>query len=467
MRLFDGTPGAPAASHRGGSTTAEVARLLHAEPDVPGLALLLDDDVLTGWVGDHLGPVAASAGAQRDYLRFKPGAGGVARVRLGARGGDLLLALWHRDGAPKLHKTLQRSGAAVVVVDEPMLALLAHPAADRDLPGLGRLHGRGAAATLQRLTPSDEGARRVLREVADTAGGWRTLAWKPQRRWVGLLGEEVPPGHEPGPVDGPGAGQVVLRAYRPRVARHAVDRYAAVAPLLPGALPLLLGRDDRRGLVAVQHIPGAGLDERLAHLRDQGQDAGDELRRAGDLVARLHDVAAAPLPPHASTTWQDEADRVRAAAALVDVLLPDAAAGHLAEELALALPRLRDRLPVLVHGDLSADQVVLRPDGQAALIDLDEATFAPASVDLACAAAAWWTSDPGTAADRTTRLHEGYLGRRPLPDADSLRVRTAAHLLRRAAEPFRTGSPCWPQQVRDCVAAARAALRGCLPAGAP
>ena len=71
------------------------------------------------------------------------------------------------------------------------------------------------------------------------------------------------------------------------------------------------------------------------------------------------------------------------------MLLPELTerAADLAERIAGRLSGLAPvRVPV--HGDFSADQAVLGPDGVAGLIDLDSAALGDPAADLGCAEAA-------------------------------------------------------------------------------
>nr|MDD6335364.1 phosphotransferase [bacterium] len=59
--------------------------------------------------------------------------------------------------------------------------------------------------------------------------------------------------------------------------------------------------------------------------------------------------------------------------------LPDVLVGQLA-----ALARMQQATPrVLVHGDITGDNILIRPDGQAVIIDLADACLAPASYEMA------------------------------------------------------------------------------------
>src|SRR5690625_6225450 len=70
--------------------------LADRDPDLPGLALLLDCDRLTRWLGSLLGrPVTV----RRHHLRYKPGTSCVLHVEAGGR--PLLVAATARSEAAK------------------------------------------------------------------------------------------------------------------------------------------------------------------------------------------------------------------------------------------------------------------------------------------------------------------------------------------------------------------------------
>ncbi|HVL83576.1 MAG TPA: hypothetical protein VM367_04670 [Pseudonocardia sp.] len=125
-----------------------------------------------------------------------------------------------------------------------------------------------------------------------------------------------------------------------------------------------------------------------------------------------------------------------------------AAAPHLAGSLHAITDRLGALLPgwwpapdAVVHGDLSADQVLLRADGTVALLDLDRAARGPAAWD----GATWEAAElaAGTAL--------------PAPVRAPALLRAAA-LVQRAPEPFRRMRPGWPALTAALVTGAERAL---------
>jgi hypothetical protein len=139
-----------------------------------------------------------------------------------------------------------------------------------------------------------------------------------------------------------------------------------------------------------------------------------------------------------------------------------AAARRAARAAALVCPELRDRLravvhlleqakpwppaDAVVHGDLSRDQVLVRPDGSVVLLDLDRAARGPAGWDGATWAAAE-LADPAPGSGPPPA---------PVPAPAVLRV---AALLLRTPEPFRRLRPGWPQSTAALLTAAEHALK--------
>lgn len=404
------------------------AALVRRDPDVPGLAVLLDDEALRVRVGS---PVV------RRYLRYKPGTSCIlgATAELDGAPVDVFFAAHDGESAVKLEKTSEQAPPGAVLLHDPALGLSgATSAGDRDLPLLA-------------LLADPKRRRRVLRRLLPEhpdlhAAPLSTLSYKPMRRWVGLLQ----------PTSGP---SVVLRAYRPQDAERSA---AAAIELGHGAprTPALLAADISLGVLAVQYLPGRTLDRLLLHA------PSPDVAAAGRALAALHERALAGLP---SRTPQDAADGVRAAARQVGVLLPelDAAATRLAHELTGRLDALPGADPVTVHGDFSADQVVVGTDGELVLLDLDRAALGDAAEDLASLFAARVAAEVlqdaagGPSARALLRtLSEGYAESRALPVPEAVAVHAAAHLLRRVADPFRTCAPQWPARTAALLEAALA-----------
>ena len=304
-------------------------------------------------------------------------------------------------------------------------------AGDRDLPALTRLHDRQARERL---------LHRVLPERPRLSCP-RTVRHNPERRWVGVL-------------DDPSGPPVVLRAYRRAVMPGPARAYEQLANGSPRTPPLL-GWSHRHGLAAVAWVDGREVSRDLSDL--------DSFAAAGRALAHLHERQGVRLSPEDPLT---QADAVRAAATTVATLLPDLSpeATEVARRLGADIGRC---VPgSVLHGDFSADQVIRGDDGAVALIDLDGARLGEPSVDLACAAAALAETDADEPGRRAlAAMYSGYESVRPLPARRRLSVLGSAHLLRKATEPFRTGSPTGPTGCASCAGSPRWRRAIALPGG--
>lgn len=230
---------------------------------------------------------------------------------------------------------------------------------------------------------------------------------------------------------------------RMRALHGAVAARVSVPELLPSGVEgtragAHLGRQRRVG------------DTNLAHHAEPATHAA-----AGAQFAALHRCAdALPGPlftgleahPHC---WQRQA---RAHALLLDVLAPQLAAAVRA--LTVRMPAALPGRTVLTHGDASPDQVLLdSATGRVWLTDFDRASLAPAADDLG----AYLVSADPQAGDAFLSGYAAAGGE--LPTLEALRPAMAASLLRRLADPLRSGLPDW----RARIAATLERLEGLLP----
>lgn len=408
------------------------ADLVRRDPAVPGLAVLLDDDAVRAFVG---------APVLRRYLRYKPGTSCVlgATVELDGAVADVFVTAYDDEGAVKIDKVADGAPPGSVLASDPARGVVAATAsADRDLPFLALLADpRRRRRALRRLLPD-------LPRVH--AARLSTLSYKPMRRWVGLLE----------PAQGPA---FVLRAYRPADVAGAA---AAVRELAEGAprTPRLLADDPGLGVLVLEYIPGRTLDDLL------DGDAVPEgvLAEAGRALAALHQRVLPGLPMRPT----DNAAAARAAAEQVGLLLPELAsdAARLGSDLAARLAQLPVE-PSVVHGDFSADQVVVAGAGAAegrgavALLDFDRAAQGDPAADLASLYAARLAGEVlrGNGSSQLPRellsqVTVAYATTRAVPPAQAVTVHAAALLLRRVVDPFRLCAPEWQQSARALFAAA-------------
>ena len=404
------------------------------DPALPGGSLVLDRAELQAWLTESLG---RSCSVTPRRLRYKAGTSAVLGFDLGTLCDGVVTtqscvaSSYSEHAAPKAEKT-SRSGppGSCLAYDTVRHTVVTTAAGDRALPLLPTLgQPDGVARVVRRLIagPDMEAAR------------IRTVRHNPGRRWVGIL-------------EGERATALLLRAYGDsrRMARAAAC-YRALAhggARTPGVVA------HSRGLatLAVTWVAGDELD--LSASTELWEAAGGEL-------ARLHKGPSGPL---SETDPASAAEAVLRAGRQIAALLPEISPDVLdiTRTTAAALERAPgDR--VAVHGDFSADQVVVGPDEMPVLIDLDSARRGPSAYDVGCLTASTMTSaEMEGAASRGEQVMAafltGYDHVRPLPDEAAVAVHTAAFRLRKAIDPFRACAPDWREQVTARVAATRVAL---------
>ena len=414
------------------------------DPDLPGAGLLLSRANLGAWLTESLGRPCA---VELRRLRYKPGTSVVLGFDLITASGlddvavtEPCVAWAYADhAAAKIAKTLERIPAEACLAHDPGAhVLVATAAGDRALPLLPRLGDADAAARfLDRVLPDapDPGRARI-----------RTVRHNPGRRWVGVLERDAEP-------------DLLLRAYSStaRMVRAAGCYKALGRTQVPTPRPI--GKSRSLAALAVTWTEGDTLE--LA-------GGEDRWRAAGTTLARLHDGTKGNHPTPAPGPDPAPLDR----AAAHNAPHPPALADQV-RSMAGTTVRLLEDVPgdvVPLHGDFSADQVVVGPDGVPVLIDLDSAHYGSAATDLGCLVASTLTEAEalGTSSQGerdVAALLAGYLGVRRPPERFAVDVQAIAFRLRKAADPFRTCAPDWTEQVTRRVDRTRAALDALVTVG--
>ncbi|MFN3276850.1 MAG: phosphotransferase [Paracoccus hibiscisoli] len=190
--------------------------------------------------------------------------------------------------------------------------------------------------------------------------------------------------------------------------------------------PQVMALDAKHHLITTAWLPGHSAEAAPASVH----------ARIGAALAALH-RGTADLPPRAPFAPPAALDDLA-------VLAPDLSAPI--DRLRHALMLLHPQGPLVPsHGDFSADQVMIAPDGTLSIVDWDEAGLAPAAHDLGTYLARLdhdaLTGTPTD--DRAQALLQGYGP--PPPD---LAAHHAAALAALATEGFRTRRPDWPDLAR-------------------
>jgi hypothetical protein len=379
------------------------------------------------------------AGPRLEHLRYKPEHSVLARVT--GRGQPWWLVVRSPRSADKAAKIRARAAES------------GFPLLDAEVPGSG-LHLQAGPVGL------DKHLYKPLRRggLVDDRGAVEgtVLSYNPWRRLV--LRREAPGASG---ASAPGAPTVL------RVWHTAPASADLLSPLHAAGVAVLPARRTRAG-IEQPWVAGGDL-ERLLAAEASGQSPTHALERTAEAVAGLH--AALDIVPGLREVGLARIDPVCAAeaardglAAVQPELLP--AFDRVGERVRRALAA--DRSPdVLLHGDLSADQVVRDAHGGVRLIDLDRLAIGPACHDLGgFAAVELIRGRAGTAQalvaayrERAATEHRGVV-RDAGPSDAAVRAWTAHHLLLRVAEPFRALVPAWREQVEARIRQAHAVLEG-------
>lgn len=403
------------------------------DPALPGLATVLDAEALRRLAGrSDLSPV---------YLRYKPGTSCVAGLAA-AGGGPVAFAVLTYPPGRRYREVRERpswqAGPDPVRFHDDLCLAIVPASRDRRL--------KAARA----LADPDRGVARLAERVEGTVVGLTLLRYKPGRRLVLRL-------------DGAAGPLAILKAYGERDFEHA--RLGAAHAAALGSAPLL-AEDGRRRSLATGWIAGRSLCPTVS-----GPPDAADLRATGAVLARLH---REPLRPPRRLDRDAEAQELAAAAAALVSLRPELA--RLARRLAAAVA---DRLralpfaPVLLHGDFSADQVILR-GGEPTLIDWDRIALGDPARDLGSFLARLDVQaidgeiDASEAEAAGEALIEGYAGAAGAAPG-ALAAEQARALLALATEGFRLRRADWPQRAEAILARAEAALgvNGSAPAPTP
>ena len=379
--------------------SAADAALCRRERALPGLAGLLQAPALAEEVG---------IGAMRQsYLRFKPGTSCVA----GLIPKDGRLDAWTAMTYPAERweevraRTKWRQRGAIFM-DRHQIALV-------PLSLERRLKSARAIADIR--------SRLALLEALGLGGAeLRILRYKPGRRLV-LRAD----------VAGAPVAVVKLHASSEAFARAEAGARHAVAT----GGPAVSGVDPDLRAIAVAWTPGRAL----SHDADPSDFA-----LAGAALAMAH--ASAGGTGLAEWRPADPTDHVAALSAL------SADLGDLAAREIGALPPLEGASAVPLHGDFSADQVIVGPLG-ATLVDRDRAASGPAARDLGSALArldldAVRGAETGRA---VAGLLEGYASVGRPPDLVQVAAHRAHALLALAVDGFRARRPDWDREAEAVI----------------
>ena len=409
------------------------ADLVRRDRALPGLATVLDPEALLAALAPDLATAEIRSASVR-YVRYKPHTNCLAAYRLELDAPPRLVDLHakaHRPDAPeKIDKGRRRPhvpgqlGPGRIVLEDRALVVWAFPN-DPHLRAMRRLEDGSARSTLLHT---------VLPDRPDLwAGTLAPLRYKPERRYVGRLDT----------ASGP---QAVLKVHAAPRYEGAVRGAASIRSSGSLRVPRLLGRADAHRLVALEWLPGRLLGEALG---DGGASCA-AVAAVGAALGELHgqrSVGVSPVEPGA------EAAGLLGLARDIAFLCPELA--RRAHDLAgWLVARLREHGTESqpIHGDFSADQVLLTDDG-VAIFDLDRAALGDPAADFGTFAAHLEREalrgrlSPKQASALRAALLDGYRGSTQRQAPSGVDLYTAIALFRLVPEPFRALESDWPERM--------------------
>lgn len=405
------------------------ADLAHGDRGLPGLAALLDEELLAEKLR-ALPPFDGLRSLKIDYIRYKPATSCVATLILEPIAGQRrylcakaltparFAVSWRH---PKRQKLIDEGDPLAPLALPELCIILSYPQHDRSLPALSLLN-----ASKKR----DAQLRAWLPEIAEDARlELNILRYKPERRLLARLSCN-------------GRPWATLRFAS--AARYEAMLAGNRLGHAIGEIDLLATLPENR-LLITRWIEGETLcPEQGGTLSEQ------ELLQLGSRLANVHclEIAVPNAPPRSGI---DEAGRVLNTLRTVlpeQVVLFTSLLNRLQTKLANHALRL-----VPSHGDFTLDQVVRRTAcGELRLIDWDRAGADDPGADLATFRARLelqaieQTLTPLQVSRAVAALHVGYRQRcGELPSR--LDARTALAMLLLAVEPFRKRAAGWPRQI--------------------
>ena len=451
------------------------AGLCRRDTALPGLAAVLDPDVLVSKLEPHLrGREGEILSARPTYVRYKPGTNCLVSYRMRVAGASEEIRLYAKvygaDAPAKLEKARERPGVPgplgpgrVALPD--FGGVVSFFPNDDKLRTLSQLSGpESRRSFFEELLPGRP-------ELWD--GELRTLRYKPERRYVarlsnGGLSEATSEGHLDERLDAQAHAQLkVYTKSRYRAARKGAEAFTqAFKTTGPFRLVPLLGRSDRHSALAFEWVPGRPLDEVILDPALEISEARNIGSVVGAALAELHGQSPRGL---GHKPRGEEATVLRRAAEGVESVAPHLAS--LARELARDLADYLLQTPpngTPIHGDFDAGQVLLASDS-IVLLDLDRAVKGDPAEDIGTFVAQLERGIicgelPSAKAQAIEEsLLDGYRGSSLRAEGGRIVERVgfyiAAGLLKLAPEPFRYRAVRWTEETEKLLQRAREVLK--------
>ncbi len=376
------------------------ADIVARDTNLPGLRLALDASALTTEL--NLPPMNPL------YLRYKPQTSCTAALAPAGGGMDAVAVMAYTSERYKEVRARGewRNGSNPAIYHDAGCLAVVPLSRDRDLKGARVLtDGQRGAALLKKLTGSADGIPHLLR-------------YKVGRRLVLQVGTSQP--------------AALVKAYNKADFAAALEG-ARVGQAL-GSAPLL-GKSRRHQCLAWRWLDGVPLCPQTRDL--------SAWRTVGRTLARIHQSSQ-----EVTTTVTRDDERAELAA-LSDVL-PQYSA-DIAEKAAPLIAAVTAGLagvantPALIHGDFSADQVLIH-EGQATIIDWDRAAMGDPARDIGSFLARLDVQmlDGVDVVGLADAFRDGY-AESSGPASDGVALQHARALLALTTEGFRQRRPDWQQ----------------------
>jgi thiamine kinase-like enzyme len=409
------------------------AAIVSRDPVLPGLPTLLDSDACADLLRRQY-PGAGVQSVRPSYMRYKPGRSCIAGFEVGSLAGNTLVYL----RAVSAHRWKELAGAERFVVPGILgdgVSLVPELCLDVNLfPNDAEL------TTVARLG-SPELRREVLSrfargdaELLDAEP--RIVRYKPERRLVLHVGGEK---------------GVLVKCYTKEAFTRAAVNAAAFHRTPSLHLARLRGAGVSRATLAWEWIPGSTMQDSLIEREDH--------RLVDGIVAALVSLHE----QQAGLSARYNPCMVASEAAVVGT------------DLALLLPALASRLQTLMaqlaarcaaidpisrslHGDLSADQIILGPGQRVTLLDFDRAGAGHPAYDFATFAVRHWLSGGDYESEVIARLLDSYERATGVAVKVAMPAFLSAAMLLLATEPFRRRSSDWSERTEQLIMQAQAVL---------
>jgi tRNA A-37 threonylcarbamoyl transferase component Bud32 len=401
------------------------ANLIERDRQLTGLRTLIDTEAFCETLR-QIAPGREIESAKARYVRYKPGTSCLVAYQVQVAGKPVgVYARCHAHD-----QLIKVSNARLQLeVNGPLgHGLLADPQAgiavfvfpnDYEVKSLRKLfEGERTPRRLRRMLP----AHPHLQHATPTI-----LRYKPERRFVGKLEAE----------GGPAA---VLRLYPPNQFADIRERSWAFKSNTDLHIPRVVGDSERYSALSHEWVDGQTLSDAL-----EGEGIGVLERVAGALAALHRQRPRLGTMYSASDYCRGLTGAVDAVASLDDQL------GNYANELSSAVQRLvMDRAwrPQAVHGDFTADQLVVRDD-RVTILDFDRTGYGDPVMDVGAFAAGMISSalagemTMARALEISEAFAESYWRTAGFIDTAGAQACTAGALLMTAPEPFRHRVDDW------------------------